>query len=147
MIFYVTNLPFRNDWSDAIAIGPIIFIKESKKNNIGILEHEKFHVKMFFAFLFAFLLIALILFLINAPTTMIYASAFLSFSARSLLYAFFSGYRLWEEVKAYAIQHTTNKESEQKLVQYSKTIAAHYNVKADSSYILEKLKNEIAKSN
>lgn len=45
-------LVFYADWPvsagmAAKAVGPIIFIRPSKKGNVGLLEHEKVHVRQF----------------------------------------------------------------------------------------------------
>ena len=145
MIFYVDKLPMYNDWAAGVAIGPFIWIKHDFKSNKGLLEHERLHTKMFWLWFLLFSIIAFVSILLEFYTGFSIAILF-AIAFRAVLYSMFNRYRLWEEVKAYAIQWKINKEPEVRLQVYARAIVKHYRLSISEEEALEKLQNELARS-
>lgn len=144
------KLPFGMDNFAGLAIGPVILIKKYHKNNKGLLEHEKFHVRMFwlwYILVLATSTAAGVYFgYIPFPETfqtlfqneVFYYVLFLSLLPRSFFYKFVEKYRLWEEVKAYKIQEKTNKQN--KLKEFAHYIATKYGIDITEEEALRLLK-------
>lgn len=151
--FNLQKLPFRKDNFAAIAIGPIILVKNYYKNNKGLINHEKFHVKMFWIWYILSLIIltSIGLYLGYIPlitdpenikmlfNNLLFQNIlFASVVPRSLLYKFVPRYRLWEEVKAYKIQEKTNKQN--KLEEFAYYLATYYDIDISEEEALKLLK-------
>lgn len=151
--FNVEKLPLGKKEFAAIALGPIIFVKKYYKNNKGMINHEKFHARMFW-YWYIFSLIAFTaasmylgyLPVITEPENIkilfenpfFYNILAVATLPRSILYKFVSKYRLWEEVKAYQIQEKTNKQNKLKL--FAHYIATHYDIDITEGEALKLLK-------
>jgi len=146
MMFFVDKLPVYDNWAAGVAIGPFIWIKKTHKDNKGLIAHEKFHVKMFWVFFVVFGIIAGVGYIL-AIQELIYGGLICALALRGLIYKFVDNYRLWEEVKAYVIQYNLNGEKLSKLKFYANAIATHYNLKITKKEALEKLQNEVNRSN
>ena len=86
------------------AQGPVIKILSKYKDDAGLLEHEKTHVRQWYAVLALGLLLCTLLTLIVLPSLWpLYGLALFS---HQLLYRFVRPYRCWSEVKAYRKQIT-----------------------------------------
>lgn len=84
------------------AQGPVIKILSKYKDDAGLLEHEKTHVRQWYAVLALGLLLCTLLTLIVLPSLWpLYGLALFS---HQLLYKFVRAYRRWCEVKAYRKQ-------------------------------------------
>ena len=84
------------------AQGPVIKILSKYKDDAGLLEHEKTHVRQWYAVLALGLLLCTLLTLIVLPSLWpLYGLALFS---HQLLYKFVRPYRRWCEVKAYRKQ-------------------------------------------
>ena len=84
------------------AQGPLIKILSKYKGDIGLLEHEKTHVRQWYAVLAIGVLICTLLTLLVSPSLWpLYGLALFS---HQLLYKFVRPYRRWCEVKAYRKQ-------------------------------------------
>ena len=145
MIFYTDKLPIYNDWAAGVAIGPLIWIKNTHKENKGLLAHEKFHTKMFWIWAAPFTCVAIVLFLMQFVNLALITIG-VALSLRALIYWYIDSYRLWEEVKAYIIQWKVNEEAEVRLQIYAKAIVKHYRLSISEEEVLEKLKNELKRS-
>lgn len=133
-----------------LAIGPVILIKKYHENNKGLLEHEKFHVRMFWVWyilvLAASTITAIYFGYIPLPETfqsLIQNEIFhillsISLIPRSVFYKFVGKYRLWEEVQGYKIQEKTNKQN--KLKEFAHYIATRYNIDITEKEALKLLK-------
>ena len=87
------------------AQGPLIKILSKYKGDIGLLEHEKTHVRQWYAVLAIGLLICTLLtLLVSLSLWPLYGLALFS---HQLLYKFVRPYRRWCEVKAYRKQIET----------------------------------------
>lgn len=84
------------------AQGPIIKILPKYKDDIGLLEHEKVHVRQWYAWLALGLLIGTLLTLLVSPS--LWPLFGLAPFLHSLLYKFVRLYRRWCEVQAYRKQ-------------------------------------------
>jgi len=113
LIFYTNKFIPDNDLS-ACTRGFFIFIRPEFKNNIGLLEHEKYHRKQFIK----------------------------TFGLSSILYKFSKSYRLKSEIKAYKVQLSYNKpeEIEAKRKLYAKYISEDYNLNIMFGKVYELLK-------
>jgi hypothetical protein len=78
-----------------------IKILEKYRNDVGLLEHEKFHVRMWYAFTLTFLTIATWMFLAGSSWWLIPLA--LSPYAKGIAYRN-KYYRMWAEAQAYRIQ-------------------------------------------
>ena len=87
------------------AQGPIIKILPKYKDDIGLLEHEKVHVRQWYAWLALGLLIGTLLTLLVSPS--LWPLFGLAPFLHSLLYKFVRPYRRWCEVQAYRKQLAT----------------------------------------
>lgn len=81
MIFYA-SWPLK-EWSAGAAFGPFIVIRPGKENDIGLLDHEKVHVKQFWR----------------------------TFCLHGLFYKLSKNYRLNAEAEAYAEQYKRHPEN------------------------------------
>jgi len=95
-VFYTDKFVKKN--FAGCAIGPFIFIRPKYINDIGLLEHEKIHVKQWLR----------------------------TFGAHSPMYLFSKSYRLKSEVEAYKVQAACYKEN--KLDLFAGYIANDYNL-------------------
>jgi len=84
------------------ACGPLIKIRPKYVGDGGLLEHEKVHVRQWYAVLALGLLVCVLLVLLVSPAFWIVGAA--SPSLHPLLYKFFRPYRRWSEVNAYREQ-------------------------------------------
>ena len=87
------------------AQGPIIKILPKYKDDAGLLEHEKTHVRQWYAVLALGLMVSALLALLLSPTFWIGCAV--APSLHPLLYKFILPYRRWCEVKAYRKQIAT----------------------------------------
>lgn len=151
--FNVDKLPFiKNDEIAAIAVGPVIFVKNYFKNNKGLVNHEKFHVRMFWVWYILTVLVSTgsAMYLGYIPMNVteniqlllenqtFYYIVSLSVIPRTFLYKFVEIYRLWEEVKAYKIQEKTNKQN--KLKEFAYYLATYYDIDISEEEALKLLK-------
>ena len=84
------------------AQGPLIKILSKYKDDAGLIEHEKTHVRQWYAVLgIGLLLCTLLMLLVSAALWPLYGLALFS---HQLLYKFVRPYRRWCEVKAYRKQ-------------------------------------------
>ena len=88
----------------AITQGPLIKILSKYKNDIGLIEHEKTHVRQWYAVLALVLLVSNLLMLISHSLWPLFGLALFS---HQLLYKFVRPYRCWCEVQAYRKQIAT----------------------------------------
>ena len=102
MIKYVKELP---NGFGGTAQGPLIKILPKYKYDIGLLEHEKVHVRQWYAWLALGLLIGTLLTLLVSPS--LWPLFGLAPFLHSLLYKFVRPYRRWCEVQAYRKQLAT----------------------------------------
>ena len=87
------------------AQGPLIKILPKYKNDVGLIEHEKTHVRQWYTVTAAGVLLSTLLaFFVSASLLPLYGMS--PFSHR-LLYKFFRPYRRWCEVQAYRKQIAT----------------------------------------
>ena len=84
------------------AQGPLIKILSKYKGDIGLLEHEKTHVRQWYAVLAIGLLICTLLTLLVSPS--LWPLYGLALFIHQLLYKFVRPYRCWCEVTAYRKQ-------------------------------------------
>jgi len=84
------------------AQGPLIKILPKYKDDTGLLEHEKVHVRQWYAWLALGLLIGMLLTLQVSPS--LWPLCGLAPFLHSLLYKFVRPYRRWCEVQAYRKQ-------------------------------------------
>ncbi|MGU3232471.1 hypothetical protein [Vibrio cholerae] len=101
---YSDKLPY---WQAGNARLFMITLRKDKADDVGLLEHEKFHVKQWW---FGFLLLSAIgwpLMCFASDQVLMMVGAVVSGCApacHALLYYFVRPYRQWSEVKAYRIQ-------------------------------------------
>ena len=99
LIKYAKELP---NGFGGTAQGPLIKILPKYKYDIGLLEHEKVHVRQWYAWLALGLLIGTLLTLLVSPS--LWPLFGLAPFLHSLLYKFVRLYRRWCEVQAYRKQ-------------------------------------------
>lgn len=85
-----------------LASGPLIRIRPEYQGDAGLLEHEKNHVRQWYAVLAIGLLLCTLLTLLVSPSLWLLYG--LAPSLHPLLYKFVRPYRRWCEVKAYRKQ-------------------------------------------
>lgn len=85
--------------------GPLIKILPKYKDDTGLIEHEKTHVRQWYAVLGVGLLLCTLLTLLVSPS--LWPMYGLAPFLHQLLYKFVQPYRLWCEVKAYRKQIAT----------------------------------------
>ena len=84
------------------AQGPLIKLLPKYQHDVGLIEHEKTHVRQWYAVLgIGLLLCTLLMLLVSAALWPLYGLALFS---HQLLYKFVRPYRRWCEVKAYRKQ-------------------------------------------
>lgn len=82
--------------------GPLIKIRPKHSESVGLLEHEKTHVRQwYFCFLVLVVLATILACTVYAPLAVIGG---LGPSAHGVMYKFCRPYRLWSEVQAYRKQ-------------------------------------------
>jgi hypothetical protein len=147
MIITVKKVPF-NDDAIAATIGPIVFVEKGAVDK-GVVEHEKFHARMFYCWNAPTAILALVAWFIGCISAW-YAIplAFAGFALRAAAYNFIKAYRLWEETRAYGIQAAVNNYSTEKTKSYAKILLDHYTKgdysQADITDLEEKLIDERA---
>lgn len=99
LIKYAKELP--NGFGGTVQ-GPLIKILPKYKDDIGLLEHEKVHVRQWYAWLAIGLLLSTLLTLLVSPS--LWPLCGLAPLLHSLLYKFVRPYRRWCEVQAYRKQ-------------------------------------------
>ena len=87
------------------AQGPLIKLLPKYQHDVGLLEHEKTHVRQWYAVLALGLMVSALLALLISPTFWIGCAV--ASSLHPLLYKFILPYRRWCEVKAYRKQIAT----------------------------------------
>lgn len=87
------------------AQGPLIKMLTKYKNDAGLIEHEKTHVRQWYAVLAVGLLLCTLLTLLVSPT--VWPLYGLAPFLHQLLYKFVRPYRRWCEVRAYRNQIAT----------------------------------------
>lgn len=88
-----------------VAKGPFIKVLPKYKDDAGLLEHEKAHVRQWYALLALWLMFCTLLTLLVSPSLWpLYGVAPF---AHQLLYRFVRPYRRWSEVQAYSKQLAT----------------------------------------
>ncbi|MDY7581180.1 hypothetical protein [Pseudomonas sp. CCI3.1] len=102
LIKYAKELP---NGFGGTAQGPLIKILPKYKDDIGLLEHEKVHVRQWYAWLALGLLIGTLLTLLVSPS--LWPLFGLAPLLHQLLYKFTRPYRRWCEVQAYRKQIET----------------------------------------
>lgn len=102
LIKYAKELP---NGFGGTAQGPLIKILPKYKEDIGLLEHEKVHVRQWYAWLVIGLLLSTMLTLLVSPS--LWPLYCLAPFLHSLLYKFVRPYRRWCEVQAYRRQIAT----------------------------------------
>jgi hypothetical protein len=95
--FYVSNLPPNYG---GIAYGPVVLILEKYRNDAGLLAHERFHVKQWWAFFLLGFLASLLVW--DQPYW--YLPLILGAGIHAILYLLSDKYKLWSEVRAYRKQ-------------------------------------------
>ena len=99
LIKYAKELP---NGFGGTAQGPLIKLLSKYQNDAGLIEHEKTHVRQWYAAMaIGLLLCTLLTLLVSASLWPLYGLAPL---LHQLLYKFARPYRLWSEVKAYRKQ-------------------------------------------
>ena len=102
LVKYTSNLP---DGFGGTARGPLIKLLPKYQNDVGLIEHEKTHVRQWYAAMsLGFLLCALMVALVSPA---FWIGCGISPFLHQLLYRFVRPYRLWSEVKAYRKQIAT----------------------------------------
>lgn len=148
MIITVKKVPGNSD-AIAATVGPITFVEKGATDK-GVIEHEKFHARMFFYW--------------NVPTAVLAIAAwffalvgiwtavplmFAGTAVRTSLYNFVQKYRLWEETRAYGIQAAVNNYTTEKTKSYAKVLLENYAKgsysQADVTELEEKLVDERAR--
>lgn len=99
LIKYVSNLP---NGFGGTAQGPLIKLLPKYKNDVGLIEHEKTHVRQWYAVLAIGLLVCAVMALLVSPT--LWIGCAVAPSLHPLLYKFIRPYRRWCEVRAYRQQ-------------------------------------------
>ena len=84
------------------AQGPLIKLLPKYQHDVGLLEHEKTHVRQWYAVLALGMLVSALLALLVSPTFWIGCAV--APSLHPLLYKFARPYRRWSEVQAYRKQ-------------------------------------------
>ena len=102
LIKYAKELP---NGFGGTAQGPLIKILSKYKDDSGLLEHEKVHVRQWYAVLVLVLLISGLLTLLVSPS--LWPLCGLALFGHQLLYKFVRRYRRWCEVQAYRKQLAT----------------------------------------
>lgn len=99
LINYTNTLP---EGFGGTAWGPLIKLLPKYKNDVGLIEHEKTHVRQWYAVMALGFLICMLLTLLVSPVFLVLCgvSPFL----HQLLYRLVRPYRQWCEVKAYRKQ-------------------------------------------
>lgn len=87
------------------AQGPLIKLLPKNQHDTGLIEHEKTHVRQWYAVLALGLMVSALLALLLSPTFWIGCAV--APSLHPLLYKFILPYRRWCEVKAYRKQIAT----------------------------------------
>lgn len=87
------------------AQGPLIKLLPKYQHDVGLIEHEKTHVRQWYAVMALGLLVCALLALLVSPDFWIGCAV--SPSLHSLLYKFVRSYRRWCEVNAYRKQIAT----------------------------------------
>ncbi len=99
LVFFVDSL---GEWKAGEARGPVVRIRKSYSNDVGLLEHELTHARQWYATSLLMGLAALVAQHLGCQYWQFTAS--LSVSIHALLYAAVPSYRLWAEVQAYKTQ-------------------------------------------
>ena len=99
LIKLATRLP---NGFGSTAQGPLIKLLTKYKDDVGLIEHEKTHVRQWYAVLAIGLLICTLLTLLVSPS--LWPHYGLALFSHQLLYKFVRPYRRWCEVKAYRKQ-------------------------------------------
>lgn len=129
MIIKVSKIPFKAN-AAALTIGPFIFVTDEYADNKSYIEHEKFHVRMFLYFVAVSAVIAAALWFFGfVGLWTAIPLAFTGAAARAGLYTLSEKFRLWEEIRGYAIQAAIEKHSKEKMEKTAALIRANYNVK------------------
>lgn len=102
LLKFVTSLP---DGFGGIAQGPFIKILSKYEGDIGLLDHEKTHVRQWHAALAIWLLLCALLSLVVLPS--LWPVCGLAPLVHPVLYKLVRPYRQWCEVKAYRNQLAT----------------------------------------
>ena len=143
MIITLKKIPFKDN-AAGLTVGPIIFLTKEYADNKSYIEHEKLHVRMFWYWVAPTALLALagwFLGFLGLWTAV--PLAFAGAGVRAALYNFSEKYRLWEEVKGYAIQAEIDDHSDEKMRKTAELIYNNYNVKnSNVAEIYEDLVNE-----
>lgn len=141
-VIVLKKIPFSEN-AAGLTIGPVIFVEETH-NTKSYVEHEKLHVRLFWAFVGPTVLIAAALWwfgILGLWTAL--PLAFAGAAIRAGLYNFSEKYRLWEEIKGYAIQAVIENFSKKKMETTAGLIFRNYNVKkATEAKIYGALVNE-----
>lgn len=87
------------------AKGPLIKIEAKSCNDLGLLEHEKTHVRQWYGVSIAVLLVGVIAALVVSPA--FWGVCVGAFGVHSMLYHGVRPYRQWSEVQAYRKQLAT----------------------------------------
>ncbi len=131
-VITLSKIPFREN-AAALTIGPFIFVEKAfaTPEKADYVEHEKFHAGMFWRWtLPTIVLAALAWFFGFVGLWTAIPLAFVGMAARAGAYNFLESYRLWEEIRGYAIQAAMNKHSKEKMQRTAKLIFDNYNVKS-----------------
>lgn len=84
--------------------GPFIRILKKYRHDQGLLEHEKTHVRQWWAGIGIMLVLAAVVGLCGGPSEVVGGLIGLSAGAHPVLYLICRPYRQWAEVRAYRIQ-------------------------------------------
>lgn len=149
MIIELSKIPFKNA-AIAMTVGPFTFV-EKGNDNPGVVEHEKFHARMFFWFFLPTTVLAAVAWFIGCVGLWTAVPlAFVGVAVRAGLYNFIQKYRLWEETRAYGIQAAVNNYSTEKTKSYAKILLDNYAKggysEADVTELEEKLIDERARN-
>lgn len=115
-----------------------IRVKPEYTEDVGLIEHEKVHVKHWYYGLLFCVPIWVTLFILNFPNTAFIVLC-LSTTLKGLLYTLVPSIRLWMEVEAYKVQikHTENPNIEF----FAEALATGYDLSISKEKALQKLKD------
>lgn len=105
VVRHTDNIPA---WAAATSRLFLISIRKGKEGDVGILEHEKTHVRQWWKFFIPLSLVGWLLLYFASGTTAGFSASLvvigLAPSLHALLYKTTRRYRLWSEVEAYRAQ-------------------------------------------
>ncbi len=101
LLFFTDRVP---DGFAGVTNGPVIQIRPTHRDDVGLLMHELEHVRQFWLFGLFGVGVALALFWAALPPLQAAAAALAGMALHPVLYRLVPRYRLWAEVQAYVQQ-------------------------------------------